>query len=254
MRADPTPGERVDALADSGNPVAGADAPAALPSPAPGIALWWCGLARSPAELAALAATLAPAEHARAARFGTTALRERYVAGRGLLRRLLGERLGLDPAAVPLRRGLRGRPELAFADAPDFNVSHTDGVALIAIADRPRIGVDIERRDRTVASDQLARKFLTERERAGLAPLADDERRQRFLRLWTCKEAMSKATGDGLAAPFRQIDVDLASGATVVAGPPPYLPGAWTVHFAAVPPGYFATVAIWRNDAVPRPE
>ena len=95
----------------------------------------------------------------------------------------------------------------------DFNVSHTRDVALLAIArDLPpgtRIGVDIERADREVGVDRLARKFLTARERQSLAHLALAERRTRFVHYWTCKEAMSKATGDGLAAPFGRIDVEL---------------------------------------------
>ena len=74
------------------------------------------------------------------------------------------------PRSVTIRRGVRGRPELADAAARiDFNVTHTRGVALVAIArdvaPTTRIGVDIEHADRDVGVDLLARKFLTSRER-----------------------------------------------------------------------------------------
>ena len=76
--------------------------------------------------------------------------------------------------------------------------------ALFALAEGlppgARVGVDVEHAGRAVNADGLARKFLCERERAALAPLDADARRGRFLRLWTCKEAMSKATGDALSA------------------------------------------------------
>jgi len=131
---------------------------------------------------------------------------------------------------------------------PDFNVSNTAGVALIAIADEPRVGVDLERQDRTVAADKLARKFLTAREAQALESLTEDARRRAFLRHWTCKEAMSKATGDGLAAPFGRIDIDLGSTVRVVAGPAPYVPGDWALYPVDVPEGFFATLALWRRD------
>ena len=70
-----------------------------------------------------------------------------------------------------------------------------------------------------------------------------------FLRAWTCKEAMSKATGDGLLAPFREIDVDSGAVPGLNAGPPPYLPSAWMLYAAPVPEGYFATLAIWDRTA-----
>jgi len=226
--------------------------PQELPPVAPGVTLWWCRLEGGAEDGAAVAALLSPAESARAERFGTETLRVRWIAGRAALRTVLGHVLGIDPAAVPIARGPRGRPGLADAGSGiDFNVSHTRGVALIAIArglsEGTRIGVDIEHRDREVGADRLARKFLTPREQATLERLAPDTRRQHFLRHWTCKEAMSKATGDGLAAPFRRLDVELTDPPRLVDGPAPYLPDRWTLRHADVPEEWLATVALWRG-------
>ena len=212
------------------------------------MSLFWVALDRPRDDWPELARTLSNEERARAERFGTELLKQRWIAGRATLRSLLGRVLGIAPSSVPLTRGRRGRPELAAA-AIDFNVSHTRGMALIAIADavseRMRIGVDVEHRERQVNADGLSRKFLSERERAGMASVGPEQRRHRFLRLWTCKEAMSKATGDALAAPFRRLEVSIDEGLTLMAGPPPYLPGDWSLHPAAVPDGFLATVAIW---------
>ena len=192
-------------------------------------------------------------EAARAQRFGTELLRQRWIVGRATLRMLLGGILGVAPSAVALGRGRRGRPVLREASL-DFNVSHTCGMALIGIAHRPqdgmRIGVDVEHSLRKVNADGLSRKFLSDRERERISPLEVDARRHGFLRLWTCKEAMSKATGDALSAPFRLLDVSLDGGPALVDGPPPYRPAHWKLYPAAVPAEFLATVAIWQP--VPR--
>jgi phosphopantetheinyl transferase len=59
--------------------------------------------------------------------------------------------------------------------------------------------------------DALARKFLTAGERSAIAALDDDARRRAFLRLWTCKEAMSRRPATG-SAPFREIGIDTTAG------------------------------------------
>ena len=222
--------------------------PVALPSPLPGVDAWMFGLLRAPAEVRALAATLSAAEAARAARFGRDDLRDRYIVGRATLRALLGARLMRAPAAVGIGRGERGRPHAVDAGGLDFNVSHTAGVALIGFATGVRIGVDIERGDRRVNVDGVARKFMAPDEQRMLAGLAPDARRRALLRLWTCKEAMSKATGDALAAPFRRMSVATDGGLRLADGPAPYVPGAWQLGAAAAPGAFLATVALWHRD------
>jgi 4'-phosphopantetheinyl transferase len=210
--------------------------------------LWWATLAASDDAFARLSSWLAPQEHARAARFGRDHLRRRYVIGRATLRWTLGRALDLAPDEVPIVRGARGRPGLGVDAGLDFNISHTEGVALIGVTRSGRIGVDVERMERGVNADGLARKFLTQREQATLADLDEDARRRRFLRYWTCKEAMSKATGDGLSAPFRRLEVRIAETIELAAGPPPYEPSRWRLHAVDGREGYLATAALWSPD------
>lgn len=221
---------------------------AALPAPAPGVAAWMCSLARPADEIAALARLLSPAEATRAARFGLPPLRDRYIVGRATLRILLGERLGLAPERVEIARGKRGRPFVVQGEGLDFNVSHTADVALYGLAHHQRIGVDIERRDRTLNVDGVARKFMTGAEQVALGALEPDARRRMLLRLWTCKEAMSKATGDALSAPFRHIGVEPGPPLRHVDGPPPYTPAHWQLAAVDAPAEYLATVALWRSS------
>ena len=228
-----------------------------LLQPDAGINLWLCTLDRGESEIVAFERSLSHEERVRADRFGTPRLRSRWIVGRGTLRILLARALGVEPMAVRLRRGRRGRPEIDDHNSLDFNVSHTDGVALIGIFAQPhhaRIGVDIERVDRVVNADRLAPKYLTARERSQLEPLDQVGRKGQFLRLWTCKEAMSKATGDALSAPFGALDVDLrrensADHPQLIDGPSPYVPADWRLLNAAVPSDFYATVAIWSAAA-----
>lgn len=173
-------------------------------------------------------------------------LQARYVVGRTALRTVLAGALGVAPRDVPIERGARGRPRLAGDAHLDFNVSHTAGVAFIGVTNTGRIGVDVERRDRPINVDGIARKFLTETERADIASMDADAARRAVLTLWTCKEAMSKATGDALSAPFARIDVDRRDGRRLRDGPDPYHPGDWTLYAAEVPSDHIATVALWR--------
>lgn len=217
----------------------------ALASPAAGLALWLCRLDGSSRTLSRYQRLLSESETARAARFGRDELRARYILGRGALRVLLGRRLGVEPERVPIVRGTRGRPQVPGATI-DFNVSHTGNVALVGVLSGARVGVDIERSDRSINVDGIARRVLTPNERDAIARLDADAARRHVLTLWTCKEAMSKATGDALSAPFARLDVDLRNGAELRDGPGLYAPERWSLHRAAPIDDHIATVAIWR--------
>jgi 4'-phosphopantetheinyl transferase len=231
--------------ASSGNAARESPRITVLASPMPDIRLWWCDVRPSPRLLPVYERCLSDAERSRASRFGTVQLRERYVMGRGSLREILGRELGVRAESVDIVRGTRGRPQLAGSARLDFNISHTATVAIVGIARNARIGVDVERTDRIINVAGIARKFFTGNERGTIDVLGADDARRRALTLWTCKEAMSKATGDGLSAPFAEIDISLRDGPAVRRGFDRYDPDRWVLYRAAVPPEYVATVALW---------
>jgi len=215
---------------------------------APTVSIWWCRLAAPEPVIACLASTLSRDETARAARFGPPGLRQRYIIGRGILRRLLSNTLAVAPEEVAIVRGRRGRPQLKDASGVDFNVSHTRDIGVYVIgtelAHDVRLGVDVEHVDREVNADRLARKILTQGERSRLAGLDTNARRIAFVSTWTCKEAMSKATGDGLSAPFGKFTIEEGSPPRVVDGPSPYSPPHWQLHRILLPENYLVTVAL----------
>jgi 4'-phosphopantetheinyl transferase len=181
-------------------------------------------------------------ERARADRFRFAPDRTRFTVARGVLRGLLGARLGVAPAAVGFAYGAHGKP--AIASPPTgawlrFNVSHSGDVALVALARDRDVGVDVERIRPDVRSDDLARRFFSPRENAVLAALPDEARRLAFFRIWTAKEAFVKATGEGVARGLAGFDVVDAAGA-------PQLrldePAQWSLRDLSVAPGYAAAV------------
>ena len=88
---------------------------------------------RLPCGLDELAGLLTPDERDRAARYRAGTVREQFIIGRGLLRRLLAGYLDTAPHAVPISYILNGKPVLV--DSPlHFNVTHTNGLALLAKA------------------------------------------------------------------------------------------------------------------------
>ncbi len=139
--------------------------------------------------------------------------RQRYGAAHVVLRELLGGYLGVDPADVVLKASNQGKPSVVGAVLP-FNLSHSDDVALVAIAGHgiARVGVDIEYGDRAVDVLALAERFFTEEEVALIRQLPVAQQGEGFIKLWVLKEAFVKAVGCGLAGGLGAFCVQLASG------------------------------------------
>jgi len=183
-------------------------------------------------------------EAARASRFRSERDRARYVASHAFYRCVLGGWLGLPPASVPLRLTAEGRPEVALPGAPDFNTSHADGVALIAVSHAGRVGVDVERLRELDDAWDLAGSHLAGEELATFRALPAATRSRAFLAAWTRKEAVVKATGRGLAIPLDGFDTGPVDGAgtRLVRG----LPGdrSFVVASLEALPGHLAAVAL----------
>ena len=173
------------------------------------IHLWLAELDQPPKPLAKLAATLAADERERAARFRFPEHRDRFIAGRGLLRELLGAYLNRSAAALRLERGAHGKPALAGVDAETglyFNLSHSGGRALYAVA-RFEVGVDLECLDRNVNHAAILERVCTPREWAAFQALPAERIQPAFFACWTRKEAIAKALGGGLASGLQTLDV-----------------------------------------------
>jgi 4'-phosphopantetheinyl transferase len=208
------------------------------------IHVWHAELDREENFLRQLGATLSLEERARADRFHFANDRNRFVAARGLLRELLGKYLQQAPAALEFSYGQHGKPALAGKEASSglcFNLSHSAGLAVYAIAKERNLGVDVEHVRPESAGDEIAQRYFSAREVSDLRTLPPEERVAGFFHCWTRKEAYLKATGMGL-----QIPLDSFSVSVLPAKPAQFLGGVdprW--HMDAFHPveGYVAAVA-----------
>ena len=178
---------------------------------APGeVHIWRIELDCAAKTVAALKTTLSLEEEQRAARFRSFELRERWAVARGALRCILAAYAGCEPGALVFREGPQGKPVLAppAADIP-FNLSHTGGLALIAIAGSGRVGIDAEIVRPEVEVEDLSRRFFAPAEAAEILALPPDVRLAAFFTCWTRKEAFVKALGGGLSVPLDRFQVSI---------------------------------------------
>ncbi|MEH1841767.1 MAG: 4'-phosphopantetheinyl transferase HetI [Nostoc sp.] len=175
------------------------------------IHVWRINLDQPEPQLQNLAATLSSDEMARAERFYFQEHRQRFIAGRGILRTILGRYLGIQPRQVQFNYQQRGKPVLGdtFADSKlEFNLSHSQGLGLCGVNCTRQMGVDLEYIRPMSDLEALAKRFFLPREYKILRSLSPNQQQEVFFRYWTCKEAYLKATGDGLSQ-LEQIEVSL---------------------------------------------
>ncbi|MFE2878201.1 4'-phosphopantetheinyl transferase family protein [Streptomyces roseus] len=143
-------------------------------------------------------------------------IRFRFVASRLAVRYTAAAALGTDPAKLDLSYKPGGRPYLRGLDQIDLSLTHTDELIAVGISRNGRIGIDTEPADRRLAFSLLQNQVCTEAERAELAALPEAEQSAGMLRLWTLKEAYTKALGQGLRMGFSEFGFATrgATGAT----------------------------------------
>jgi 4'-phosphopantetheinyl transferase len=117
--------------------------------------------------------------------------------------RLLASYLSLTPAMLEYERGPGGKPRL-HEEPLQYNLSHSERLALVGVAWSLPLGVDVQGPHPTAAKPWFAKRICSAREyeHFGGAPEPDD-----LLRLWARKEAAIKARGEGSYVAVGEIDV-----------------------------------------------
>jgi 4'-phosphopantetheinyl transferase len=131
------------------------------------------------------------------------------------LRELLGERLGVAPDAVEIGDGEHGKPVLGGVHRDSgwhFNVSRSSGMAVYALSQHRRVGVDIEAFREVRGAEEIVANCFSRRERLAWRALHPRDRALGFLNGWTRKEAFVKALGTGMSFSYDRFDVSLAPG------------------------------------------
>jgi 4'-phosphopantetheinyl transferase len=177
--------------------------------------VWLVRLEVASPQLDELERTLSADEIARADSFYFERDRRSFVVARGILRATIANYLATTPSALRFSYNEFGKPRLEGSrEVCDlaFNVSHSGGSALIAIALDRDVGVDIEMINDSVRTEEVAKHFFSASEVAALARLPQSLRTAGFFNCWTRKEAYIKARGMGLSIPLDSFDVSLIPG------------------------------------------
>jgi 4'-phosphopantetheinyl transferase len=221
-------------------------APSPLPFEAEEVHVWVASLDVDDDELGFRAAVLDDHERARARRMTREIAWRRFIAGRGLLRLLLGCYLDTPPAQVPLTQTPKGKPAVAEPGADvRFNLSHSEGILVCGVTRGREIGADVERIRADISVEELAKRFFAPAEAADLLARPISERRLAFFRAWTRKEAYIKGRGDGLAWPLDGFEVSTGpDAALVVDRNAPEAPNHWWLTEVIPESEYLGAVAV----------
>lgn len=155
-------------------------------------------------QLDRLRTALSPQEESLWQQIHQPARRREYLLGRGLLRQLLAERLGCQTDELRFDTNAHGKPELR-SHRWQFNLSHSGEWLVLALCREGPLGVDIEMGLRRRPVLPLARRFYADSEYQWLRALPEQEQASAFYRLWSRKEAVLKAQGNGIAAGLDKI-------------------------------------------------
>ena len=234
-------------------------APPASPPPldAGVVHVWRASLRPSPAVLARLERHLDADERDRASRYRFPALREAFVAGRGVQREILSRYVDASPASLRYALSAHGKPELsgpAAARGIRFNVSNSGDLALFAITVGRRVGVDLEWMKEMDDAMDVARRFFSAPENEVFAALPAEVRHKAFFHCWTRKEAYIKAVGEGLSMPLDRFDVAFAPGHAprlLATRGDPDEAGRWSLREVHPGPGYAGALIVEGDDWTP---
>jgi 4'-phosphopantetheinyl transferase len=177
--------------------------------------VWRAMLNLSLSHVQVLEQTLTSDERVRAGQFHFQKDKHHFIVARGLLRTILGRYLARDPQQLRFCYNPYGKPTLAQESAGDtlfFNVTHSHGMALYALAHSGEIGIDLEFIHKEGEFQQIAERFFSPYEVAMLRAVPAYMQREAFFRCWCRKEAYLKARSRGLSLALNQFDVTVAPG------------------------------------------
>lgn len=168
------------------------------------IDIWLCTLPDIEDRNAHFLFQLSPEEKSRAERFKFELHRNRFIASHGFMRKVLARYLNIEADKIEYLNGEKGKPCLADSsyynlNGLQFNLSHTQDLAILAVTKNAALGIDIEYNNRKTDWKGICKRFFTVPEQQALFSLAEEQQEIAFFDLWTRKEAYMKVLGTGLS-------------------------------------------------------
>ncbi len=153
-------------------------------------------------------------ERERQRRFRFERHQRQYLVSHALVRLTLSRYAPVAPAAWGFQTNSYGRPEVQgeWGRRLRFNLSHTDGMALVAVGLASELGADVEDAERSGDTVEIADHYFSASEVTALRALPRERQKERFFEYWTLKESYIKARGAGLSLPLDQFAFHLEPG------------------------------------------
>lgn len=155
---------------------------------------------------------LSHSEQQRARRFSHPDSRYDYIYSRLAMRSILAGYVNCNATELALDTTALGKPALKQGLYPvdlRFNLSHTQGLALLAVSNGQEVGIDIEKLGRQRKIMALALRYFAQSTTSELATLSTERQEEAFLHLWTQFEAFKKAKGEGLRGGDKDLPLPL---------------------------------------------
>lgn len=208
--------------------------------------IWRVCLDQSESTIEVLTRILSDEEKKRAVGFLFTNDRKRFIACRAILKLILGRYLKLDPNQVYFSYSSKEKPLISKSintQNLQFNLSHSDTLALYAFTLCHEIGIDVEKIINIPEIDQIVMRFFSAGEYRIYRALTERKKKELFFKYWTRKEAFAKAIGEGLTIPLEKLDVSNVTNKTVktfVFEGFPQNSSQWHIHDLDIDSGYKA--------------
>ncbi len=222
--------------------------------------VWRMALEQPPDRIDTLAQSLSRGELARADRFHFERDRRRFIVSHGGLRQILGRYLNLEPKLLQFQAGPYGKPYITpefFDTELQFNLAHSEELALCAVVRERAVGIDLEYMRPLADMQSLAARYFSAVEYAALIRLPEDQQVSAFFNCWTRKEAYLKATGQGLSGGLNQFQVSLKPDeppSLLAVDNSPTLAARWSLIALEPAPLYVAAAVIECPGADPQEE
>jgi len=197
---------------------------------------------------------LSVAEQQKANNFRQRLDRNRNILVRAALRDILGRYTHSDPRSLQFLVTSLGKPQLDSAwnaNVPNFSLSGSGSVVLLAFTRTDEVGIDVEAIRSDIDVLEIAQRFFAPGEFQELLRIPVAGRSKAFFNAWTRKEAYVKARGEGIGYGLDRFAVTLRSDQPVRLISDDRSPkevDEWCLESLPLGPDFSAAFAVRRKD------
>ncbi len=164
---------------------------------------------------------LSDIEKERSERFKFYKHRKAFIASHGFMHSVLENYIDTSASEIDFSHSDHGKPSLIEKQNPEniqFNLSHSNNIAILAVCKQHPLGIDIEFAEKKLDWKGISKRFFTPDEQTNFFSLSEEAQKDAFFQIWTRKEAHMKVTGQGLSLAPTQFEVTVPPAAAEFIG------------------------------------